>query len=94
MGLETSEELRRFMRNVAFLRMEHGLSKREMAKRLGVSVRTLNELEQGLVPARLSASVIYNIHRQFGIRPACQFADLSSCGTRPHAPCYPAPSDE
>ena len=94
MRRETGEELRHFMRNVAFLRAEHGLSKREMAKRLGISVRTLNELEQGRFPARLGASVIYNIYREFGVRPACQFTDLSLFGARQHGLDDQAPSDE
>ena len=86
MRWETEEELRCFMRNMAQLRAEHGLSKREMAKRLGIGVGTLNKLEQGQLPARLSASVIYSIYREFGVLPSRQFADLSPAGAGPHTP--------
>ena len=59
------EELNNFMYNVAWLRRTMGISKREMAKRLGVGGKTLDLMEQGRVPPRLSASVIFAVERQF-----------------------------
>lgn len=91
MRRETEKEMRCFMRNVARLRAEHGLSKREMAKRLGIGVGTLNKLERGQLPARLSVSVIYSIYREFGVLPSQQFADLLSAGAGPHVPDNSAP---
>lgn len=62
-----NEELGEFMRNVAALRKNNGLSKRRMAALLGVSVRTLNMLESGVFPPRLRVDVVFRIQKHFGI---------------------------
>ena len=82
MERDTSKELRTFMKNVAWLRAHYGLSKKDMAKRLGVSVMTLAKIEKGQFPPRLHISVMYNIQRQFGVRISNQFVDITSEDTK------------
>ena len=56
-----------FTHNVAWLRRHHGLSKREMAKRLHISPKTLDKLEAGEVPQKLSAKILLHIWNSFGV---------------------------
>ncbi len=66
-----------FCNNVKHLREVHGLSKREMAKRLHVGVKTLEKLECGIFPDRLGVNILFRIHREFGIPPARQLRPLN-----------------
>ena len=54
-----------FCENVKALRMEHQLSKRKMAQIMGVGILTLNQLEQGILPQRLKASVLLRLADHF-----------------------------
>ena len=65
-----------FMRNIAWLRKRYGISKKKMAELLGVGVGTVNKLERGEFPPRLSVSVMYNIWRHFHIGATEQFSRL------------------
>ncbi len=53
--------------NILYLRKKHNLTKKEMSLILGVGIKTLNELEQGLLPPRLSVSVLFKIKDSFGV---------------------------
>lgn len=66
-----------FMFNVKWLREKHGLSKKEMAKILGISVGTLNKIEKSELPPRLSVDIVFNIYQHFGIHPKNQFVKLT-----------------
>lgn len=59
-----------FCENIKNLRAEKRLSKKEMARLLGIGVRSLSMIEDGKLPSRLDCRVLYRIHRQFGIKPA------------------------
>jgi len=41
-------------RNISYLRKKHNLSKSKMAKILGISVKSLNLIESGVIPSRLN----------------------------------------
>lgn len=56
-----------FCVNVYYLRKKHGLSKREMAQILGVGIKTLNVLEEGVLPQRLGCAVLVRASEHFGI---------------------------
>lgn len=58
-----------FIENVMFIRKHSGISKKGMAKLLGIGVGSLNKIEKGEIPPNLSVEVIFNIHRHFGIHP-------------------------
>ena len=62
-------DIRVFCENVKKIRENKKLSKRAMAELLGISVYSLNLLERGKVPHRLSIDIVYNINSSFGISP-------------------------
>ena len=66
-------ELESWMANMIWLRKHHTLSKREMAKRLGISVKTWNKIEKGQFPPQLGVNVICNVRKSFGIELNDQF---------------------
>lgn len=74
--MTTDEQISVFCNNVKFLRKKHGLSKKEMAKRLHIGVRMLSKLESGIVSDRLGADILVWIHMEFGILPSQQFLPL------------------
>ena len=56
-----------FLHNVAWLRKHYGLSKKEMAQKLGIGVGSLNKIEEGELPTSLRIDVLFNIYKEFGI---------------------------
>ena len=56
--------------NLAWLRKKYGYSKKTMAKHLGIGVGSLNKLERGEMPRRLSVEIFYAVYDHFGIRPS------------------------
>ena len=73
--ISTDHELANFMYNVAYLRRKHGLSRSRMAAILGISVKTLDHIEQGDFPKNLPAEVLFHILRWFGILPGRMLSD-------------------
>ena len=65
-----------FCENIKNLRAEKGLSKKEMAKILGIGVGSLTQLEAGKLPPRLDCGVLERIHKHFGIIPAALFRSV------------------
>ena len=72
MKKETEKEIQIFLNNVALLRKKHGLSKKAMAKILGIGVASLNKLESGILPPRVTVDVFFRIYNYFGISPTEQ----------------------
>ena len=56
-----------FLYNVIWLRKHYGLSKKEMAKKLGISVWMLNKIERGELPPNLKIDVLFCIRKEFGV---------------------------
>lgn len=56
-----------FLHNVIWLRKHYGLSKKEMAKKLGISVWMLNKIERGELPSNLKIDVLFDIYKEFGV---------------------------
>ena len=74
--MTVQEEMTVFCNNVKRLREGQGLTRKEMAARLGVGVGTLTRLETGEIPPRLSVSVVCRISREFNIHPRELFMDV------------------
>jgi len=55
--------------NIKRLRIISHLSKKEMANKLKISVKALTFIENGILPERLSCTILFNIYRNFGIHP-------------------------
>ena len=75
--MDKEQEILNFCRKVTALRQAHGLSVREMAKRLGVSEKTIRSVESGFIPPRLSCSILFRIEREFGVPPKDMFSPFS-----------------
>lgn len=60
-------ELENFARNIAKLRKEQGISKREMAGALGIGRWSMDKLDAGMIPPRLGAEVLFYAAHYFGI---------------------------
>jgi len=69
----TDEEIMNFCCNVKRLRVENKLTKKQMAEICGIGVGSLNKLEQGILPPRLSAYMLLGIYNYFGIMPSALF---------------------
>ena len=65
--LETN--LNNFANNISYLRKHYGISKKRMSELLGISTATLNKIENGILPKRLSVEILYNIECNFRISP-------------------------
>lgn len=67
--MTTEEQLKNVCHNVRVLRARHGLSRSAMAKRIHVSLKTLDSLESGLYPDRCGICLLFHIQQAFGIPP-------------------------
>ncbi len=76
--MTTETEFQIFCENIRRLRKQYALSKKEMAKRLGIGMRSLEKIERGDIPVRLGCQIIFNASRCFGIRPAALFERMVS----------------
>lgn len=69
-------ELEVFAHNIVWLRKHFRLSKKRMAELLGIGLWSLNQIERGVVPPRLTVAVLFMVQRQFGISPNMLFNRL------------------
>lgn len=67
--MNQNEWEKNLLHNVAWLRKRRGLSKKEMAQKLGIGLDSLNKIECGELPAKLGVEVLFRIDREFGIDP-------------------------
>lgn len=67
--MQTDTEIYAFCQNISTLRAEKGLSQKEMAEKLGISVQSLRNLEQGKLPPRWGCAVFFRIYQVYGIKP-------------------------
>jgi transcriptional regulator with XRE-family HTH domain len=70
---ESDKEIKTFLKNIIWLRKNHGISKKEMSKILHISIVTINKIESGILPLKLSANIIWRIKLHFGVSPSDQF---------------------
>lgn len=59
-----------FCHNIAGLRAHRGYSKKHMAQLLGIGVGSLNKIECGMLPPRLTVDVLFAVYGHFHIRPS------------------------
>ena len=68
--MEVKSEIKIFGENIKNLRLNKGLSKKEMSKLLGIGVKNLDTLEKGELPNRLTVNIIFRIKNNFGYMPS------------------------
>lgn len=70
MSVTTRDETMKYLSyNIIYLRKKHKVSKKEMAEILGTGIKTLNNIEKGVLPPRLNVRVLFRIYDCFGISP-------------------------
>ena len=70
------DERNNFINNIAYLRKKNGLSKKEMANVLNISVYVLSKIEKGELPKKLSVEIVFNLQKHFKISPEKQFKKM------------------
>lgn len=73
---ETARQLRNFCRNILWLRKTCGLTQKQMAKLLHISVRTLRQIEHGVLPQCVTVEILDHIRNLFGLMPSQVFEEL------------------
>ncbi len=71
--MSEEKEMNNLLYNITWLRKKEKLSKKEMARILGIGKVSINKIEKGEVPKRLVANAIIAIYQNFGISPAVLF---------------------
>lgn len=66
---KTDAEIKNFVCNIIWLKNNYRLSKRKMAKMLGIGIKSLDKLEKGEFPLRIGVEVVFNIYKNFGVAP-------------------------
>lgn len=69
-NMQTNNEIQTLCENMKLLRATLGLSKKEMANRIRISMYSLNKLESGVMPPRLCIDFLIYINWEFGILPS------------------------
>ena len=68
--------------NIRYLRMTHGLSRTVMARKLGITIKTLDLLESGIMPRSCTVRLLFHIQKNFGVSPYdCLSARLEEAKT-------------
>jgi transcriptional regulator with XRE-family HTH domain len=73
MTLDIQKEIEIFCQNLKLLRESKHLSKKEMSKKLKISMTALTSIENGILPPKLSTSLLINIYQEFGVHPKDMF---------------------
>ena len=60
-----NNEIQILLKEISDLRKNHNLSKKEMSKKLGISIYMINEIERGVLPPQLTVDVLFRIHEHF-----------------------------
>ena len=55
--------------NIRWLRQRYGLTRTAMAKKLHISIKTLDLLEAGIFPERIHIGFFFQVYQAFGIPP-------------------------
>lgn len=61
------EEFENVCCNIRWLRTHYGLSRSAMARKLRITVKSLDALESGVIPQRLRIHFLFCAHQAFGV---------------------------
>ena len=74
--MSNQDEILVFGENVKKLRKKENLSKKEMAEIMGVGVRSVTMLENGVLPLRLDVKALQRLSFRFGIKIEDLFSEI------------------
>lgn len=60
-----TSDIQILLHNITFLRKHHHLSKKKMAQLLHIGIGSLNKIESGVLPERLSAEILVHLANHF-----------------------------
>ena len=66
--MKSDEQIATFCENVKMLRERSGLSKKEMAEIMGIGIKSLEKIENGVLPPRTGVDVLIRLSQKFDIR--------------------------
>ena len=75
--MEKDNYIEIFSKNMKDIRAKNNISKKEMAKILGIGVGSLSKIESGILPPKLEANILIKIYHKFGILPSELFSKES-----------------
>jgi DNA-binding helix-turn-helix protein len=75
-GKDERDELKVLCKNIYYLRKKNGLTQREMAERLNISLYSLRMIERGIIPKNLSCEILYYLQLHFFLDIADLFMPL------------------
>lgn len=67
--MRTDNEYQIVCANIRYLRKQHSLSRTAMARKLHISVKTLDLLEGGIFPERINIGLFFYVQQVFGVSP-------------------------
>ena len=67
--MRTSDEYEIVCQNIRYLRQTQGLSRTVMARKLHITIKTLDLLESGIFPDRIHVGFLFHVWQAFGISP-------------------------
>ena len=70
------DELDIFCQNIKILRAKNNLSKREMAKIMGIGTVSLTKIETGVLPSKTKSVVIFRLYKRFNLKADDLFVPL------------------
>ena len=71
--MKENREIKVFCKNIKELRWRNDLSKKQMAKVLGIGTKTLTKIENGILPPRLSCDILIKVYEVFHVLPNMMF---------------------
>lgn len=71
-----ADEFAVFCENIRLLRVKNGLTKRQMAKIMGIGIESLNKIERGTVPERLKVEAFLFTANYFNYAPDELFSPI------------------
>lgn len=74
--MDLEKEMAIFCENMRILRAIHHLSQKEMAKKIGIGVKSLSFIEHGNIPPRLSTEIVWQVSKCFDISPSALFKPM------------------
>ena len=75
--MEKDNYIEIFSKNMKDIRAKNNISKKEMAKILGIGVGSLSKIESGILPPKLEANILIKIYHKFEILPSELFSKES-----------------
>ncbi len=66
-----------FCTNVRNLRKMYNLTKEQMSKVMGIGIHSLNLIEKGIIPQKLSINAVFALARYFRIPPKNIFTEIT-----------------